>query len=75
MRLTNFKAIVIVPTTSLVAQMNSDFADYAKKDRWQVAENTHTFILVMTKYLTNLYSYQLGNHSTKCHLIIFQTLM
>ena len=41
MRLTNFKAIVIVPTTSLVAQMNSDFADYAKKDRWQVAENTH----------------------------------
>ncbi len=41
MRLSNFKAIVIVPTTSLVAQMNSDFAEYSKKDRWQATENVH----------------------------------
>jgi superfamily II DNA or RNA helicase len=41
MRLSNFKAIVIVPTTSLVVQMNSDFAEYAKKDRWNANDNIH----------------------------------
>ncbi|MBT3281405.1 MAG: DEAD/DEAH box helicase family protein [Cryomorphaceae bacterium] len=37
----NFKALIIVPTTSLVAQMTSDFADYSKPDNWNASENVH----------------------------------
>jgi superfamily II DNA or RNA helicase len=40
-KLPNFKALIVVPTTSLVAQMKSDFADYSKTDNWDVSENVH----------------------------------
>ena len=40
-KLLNFKALIIVPTTSLVAQLRSDFADYSKTDNWDVSENVH----------------------------------
>ena len=33
--------LIIVPTTSLVEQMYSDFADYSEKDNWDVEENCH----------------------------------
>ena len=33
--------LIIVPTTSLVEQMYSDFADYSEKDNWNVDENCH----------------------------------
>jgi len=33
--------LIIVPTTSLVEQMYSDFADYSEKDSWDVADNCH----------------------------------
>jgi len=37
----NQNILIIVPTTSLVEQMYSDFADYAGKDTWNVDENCH----------------------------------
>lgn len=40
-KVSNFKCLVIVPTTSLVAQMSSDFNEYAKDDSWNSAENIH----------------------------------
>ena len=40
-KLPNFKALIVVPTTSLVAQMKSDFTDYSKTDNWDVSENVH----------------------------------
>lgn len=40
-KLSNFKALIIVPTTSLVAQMASDFNDYAKNDYWNSSEMIH----------------------------------
>lgn len=40
-KLSKFKALIIVPTTSLVAQMASDFNEYAKNDSWNSAENLH----------------------------------
>ena len=40
-KLPNFKALIVVPTTSLVAQMKSDFAEYSKTDNWDVSENVH----------------------------------
>ena len=40
-KLPNFKALIVVPTTSLVAQMKSDFADYSKTDNWDASENIH----------------------------------
>ena len=33
--------LLIVPTTSLVEQMYSDFGDYSRKDKWSHEENCH----------------------------------
>ena len=33
--------LIIVPTTSLVEQMYSDFADYSSTDEWNVEDNCH----------------------------------
>ena len=33
--------LIIVPTTSLVEQMYSDFGDYSAKDEWSVEDNCH----------------------------------
>ena len=33
--------LIIVPTTSLVEQMYSDFADYSSTDQWSVEDNCH----------------------------------
>ena len=41
-KISKFKALIIVPTTSLVAQMANDFNDYAKNDYWNSAENIHS---------------------------------
>jgi len=38
----NKKILIIVPTTSLVSQMISDFDDYSKKDNWNAREICHT---------------------------------
>ena len=35
------KILIIVPTTSLVSQLYSDFKDYAKNDKWCVETNCH----------------------------------
>ena len=37
----NKKILIIVPTTSLVTQMEHDFADYSSKDHWNAEENCH----------------------------------
>jgi superfamily II DNA or RNA helicase len=37
----NRNVLVIVPTTSLVEQMYSDFGDYSSKDEWSVDDNCH----------------------------------
>ena len=39
--LTEKKILVIVPTTSLVSQMNSDFKDYSSSNGWDVDSNVH----------------------------------
>jgi len=36
------KLLIIVPTTSLVAQMLADFRDYSKHDTWKADRNIHT---------------------------------
>lgn len=36
------KLLIIVPTTSLVAQMLADFRDYSKTDTWKADRNIHT---------------------------------
>lgn len=36
------KILIIVPTTSLVAQMSADFREYSKKDSWKADRNIHT---------------------------------
>ena len=36
------KILIIVPTTSLVAQMLADFREYSKKDTWRADRNIHT---------------------------------
>lgn len=36
------KILIVVPTISLVSQMKSDFADYAKNTDWNAEENCHT---------------------------------
>jgi len=38
---TNKKILIIVPTTGLVTQMFSDFADYSGINQWNVDENVH----------------------------------
>lgn len=35
------KILIIVPTTSLVTQLYSDFKEYAAKDKWSVEDNCH----------------------------------
>jgi superfamily II DNA or RNA helicase len=35
------RGLIIVPTTSLVEQLYSDFADYSSKNNWDVEENVH----------------------------------
>jgi len=35
------KGLIVVPTTSLVEQLYSDFADYSTANGWNVAENIH----------------------------------
>ena len=42
--------LLIVPTTSLVEQMYSDFADYSKSDMWNVDENCHKIYAGKEKY-------------------------
>ena len=37
----NLRGLVIVPTTSLVEQLYSDFSDYSSKNGWDVEENVH----------------------------------
>lgn len=38
----NGKILIVVPTTSLVAQMLADFRDYSKQDSWKADRNIHT---------------------------------
>ena len=42
--------LLIVPTTSLVEQMHSDFADYSQFDEWEVTENCHKIYAGKEKY-------------------------
>lgn len=37
----NKKGIIIVPTTSLVEQLYTDFQDYSTKNKWNVEQNVH----------------------------------
>ena len=37
----NLRGLIIVPTTSLVEQLYSDFADYSTKNGWDVEKNVH----------------------------------
>ena len=37
----NLRGLIIVPTTSLVEQLYSDFADYSNANEWNVEENVH----------------------------------
>lgn len=37
----NLRGLIIVPTTSLVEQLYSDFADYSNANGWSVEENVH----------------------------------
>lgn len=36
------KILIVVPTTSLVAQMLADFREYSKQDSWKADRNIHT---------------------------------
>jgi len=38
------KILIIVPTTSLVSQMFSDFKEYSKENGWNVDKNIHTIM-------------------------------
>jgi len=38
------KLLIIVPTTSLVAQMLADFREYSKHDSWRADRNIHTIM-------------------------------
>ena len=42
--------LLIVPTTSLVEQMYSDFGDYSQFDEWNVTENCHKIYAGKEKY-------------------------
>ena len=37
----NLKGLILVPTTSLVEQLYSDFADYSSENGWNTEENVH----------------------------------
>ena len=47
------KILIIVPTTSLVEQMYSDFGDYSSKDTWSHKENCHTIYSGKEKFEVN----------------------
>jgi len=40
-KLTDKKILILVPTTSLVEQMYTDFEDYSSNSSWDVADNCH----------------------------------
>ena len=42
--------LLVVPTTSLVEQMYSDFADYSQYDEWNVDDNCHKIYAGKEKY-------------------------
>jgi len=46
----NLNVLIIVPTTSLVEQMYSDFADYSQTDDWSAEENCHKIYSGREKY-------------------------
>lgn len=41
---TDKKILIVVPTTSLVSQMFSDFKEYSKENGWNVDKNTHSIM-------------------------------
>ena len=41
MKMTTRKILIVVPTTTLVEQMYSDFKDYGKKAKWKVGVHCH----------------------------------
>jgi CRISPR/Cas system-associated endonuclease/helicase Cas3 len=43
--------LLIVPTTSLVEQMYSDFGDYSTNDEWSVESNCHKILLHGNQYI------------------------
>ena len=47
------KVLIIVPTTSLVEQMYSDFADYSEFDEWNTEENCHRIYSGKERYQIN----------------------
>jgi|TARA_B110000908_G_C10261869_1_gene459906 superfamily II DNA or RNA helicase len=46
----NRNVLLIVPTTSLVEQMYSDFSDYSQYDEWSAEENCHKIYSGKEKY-------------------------
>jgi superfamily II DNA or RNA helicase len=44
------KLLIIVPTTSLVAQMLADFREYSKHDSWKADRNIHTIMAGKDKH-------------------------
>ena len=46
----DLNVLLIVPTTSLVEQMYSDFADYSQYDEWSAEENCHKIYSGREKY-------------------------
>jgi superfamily II DNA or RNA helicase len=46
------KLLIIVPTTSLVAQMLADFREYSKHDSWKADRNIHTIMAGKDKHST-----------------------
>jgi superfamily II DNA or RNA helicase len=46
----NYKGLIIVPTTSLVEQLYSDFADYSSANGFDVEENVHKVYQGKDKY-------------------------
>jgi len=49
----NKKCIVVVPTTSLVEQMYSDFADYSTENGWDVSDHCQKLYSGFTKEFTS----------------------
>ena len=47
---TDGNILLVVPTTSLVEQMYSDFADYSQYDEWNVDDNCHKIYAGKEKY-------------------------
>jgi len=49
----NRRVILMVPTTSLVTQMFSDFADYASETEWSADENCHMLYSGQERYYSD----------------------